>query len=162
MEHVSSLKEGSQRTNNFCKNHHFPWPSYHEKGRKGKKGIQNDSVMLGRCSQRLQPDLSTDQVRLGALSAVAAIPPHTWAGSPLARIHQHSNIWYKTHRSRITFSQQNLTSQANADTCKTQLHTGKLLTICPSSARKCQMATLLLTTPEGEEGGSCGQVVPFN
>lgn len=84
---------------------------------------------MGRCSQRLQPTLSSDQVKLDTLSAVTAIPPH----SPSAEIHQHSNICYKTHRVRITFSQQNLTSQADTDSCKTQLHTGKMLTICPSS-----------------------------
>lgn len=88
---------------------------------------------MGRCCQRLQPALSTDQVKLDALSAVTALPPHTRAGSPSAEIHQHSNTCYKTPKIGTTFSQQNLTSQANADSCKTQLHTGKMLTICLGS-----------------------------
>lgn len=55
VKHVSSFKEGSQRTKSFCKNHHFLWSSYNEKGR--KKGFKSLQLMMGRCSQRRQPNL---------------------------------------------------------------------------------------------------------
>lgn len=92
--------------------------------------------MMGRCSQRLWPTLSTDQVLLHALCAVIAIPSNIRAGSHSAVIYEHSNICYKTHKIGITFSQQNVTSQANADSCKIQNHKWKMLAICCSSARR--------------------------
>lgn len=90
--------------------------------------------MMGRCSQRLQPTLSTDQVLLHALCAVIAIPSNIRAGSHSAVIYELSNICYKTHKIGITFSQQNVTSQANADSCRIQIHKWKMLAICSSSA----------------------------
>ena len=90
--------------------------------------------MMGRCSQRLRPTLGTDQVLLHALCAVIAIPSNIRAGSHSAVIYKHSNICYKTHKTGITFSQQKVTSQANADSCKIQIHKWKMLAICSSSA----------------------------
>ena len=90
--------------------------------------------MVGRCSQGLQPTLSTDQVLLHALCAVIAIPSNIWAGSHSAVIYEYSNICYKTHKIGITFSQQNVTSQANADSCRIQIHKWETLAICSNSA----------------------------
>lgn len=164
VKHISSPEEGSQRTNNFCKNHHFLWPSYYGKSRKGKK---RDPKWFSNAGQMLSEASASPQQwsgKTGSLGAVTAIPPHTWAGSPPAEIHQHSNIWYKTHRNRITFSQQNLTSQANTDFAKVSSTRGRMSTICPISAWRTEMPDghSAAHHPRKDGGGSCVQAVPFN
>lgn len=99
-----------------------------------KKRFESLQLMMGRCSQRLRPTLSTDQVLLHALCAVIAIPSNIQTGSHSAVIYKCSNICYKTHKIGITFSQQNVTSQVNADSCKIEIHKWKMLAICSSSA----------------------------